>query len=281
MTLSVLCIGAAHWDVIAQASRRLSIGADVPGKVIRRPGGVALNVARALNGLGARCRLAACFGRDAQGLALEEQLVSEGIDLSASLHLAQGGDSYIAIETDGGALYAAVADDRCAQAGAAELAGGLTTDGADMVFLDAQFPAPALEAIAARVPPDRLCLNPVSPAKAPAIRRALMPGAMLYCNLAEAAVLLENEAGDTAIAASALQSMFGCRALVTDGAQAAAYHDGRLCQATPPVSSGSVTGAGDALIGAHMMAMHQRMAADVALEHALAAAVAHMSNSAT
>ena len=44
----VLCVGAAHWDVIGRTPRPLPPGADVPGRVTRQPGGVARNIAEAL-----------------------------------------------------------------------------------------------------------------------------------------------------------------------------------------------------------------------------------------
>ena len=47
-----LCAGAAHWDIIGRTDLPLPPGADVPGRVTRRPGGVAQNIARALAALG-------------------------------------------------------------------------------------------------------------------------------------------------------------------------------------------------------------------------------------
>ena len=44
----ILRVGAAHWDSVGRTDRQLTVGDDVAGRVERRPGGVALNVALGL-----------------------------------------------------------------------------------------------------------------------------------------------------------------------------------------------------------------------------------------
>jgi sugar/nucleoside kinase (ribokinase family) len=53
--MDVVVIGAAHWDVVARAAAPLAAGADVPGRVVRRVGGVAANVALGLARAAGRC----------------------------------------------------------------------------------------------------------------------------------------------------------------------------------------------------------------------------------
>ena len=60
----ILCVGAAHWDVIGRASVPLAEGADVPGRIQRRSGGVALNIARGVAVLEGASRLCSVVGDD-------------------------------------------------------------------------------------------------------------------------------------------------------------------------------------------------------------------------
>jgi pseudouridine kinase len=157
-----LCAGAAHWDLIGRTDRPLPPGADVPGRVTRRPGGVAQNVARALAALGRPVALVAAVGRDPAGDELAADLAAAGVD-TALLHRHDGPtDSYLALEGPGGALHAAIAD--CAgleRAGLALLA-GLP---AARLVLDGNLPGPTLAAFVRR-PSLTLALVPASPAKA-------------------------------------------------------------------------------------------------------------------
>ena len=48
MANRIVCIGSMHWDIIGTSPMSIDTGEDVPGTIVRRPGGVALNVARGL-----------------------------------------------------------------------------------------------------------------------------------------------------------------------------------------------------------------------------------------
>ena len=112
----ILCAGAALWDVIGRAGTPLPYGADVPGRVVRRPGGVALNIALALADLGHAPTLLAAFGTDEAGTELAGCLAAAGVGI-AGLHRHPGAtDTYVAIEDAGGELHAAVADCACLEA---------------------------------------------------------------------------------------------------------------------------------------------------------------------
>ena len=41
-TEDVICIGAVLWDVIGRSSASMRVGSDVPGRITRIPGGVAM-----------------------------------------------------------------------------------------------------------------------------------------------------------------------------------------------------------------------------------------------
>jgi sugar/nucleoside kinase (ribokinase family) len=48
MSPDILCIGAVLWDVIGRTPGPMGVGADVPGRISRLPGGVAMNIAMTL-----------------------------------------------------------------------------------------------------------------------------------------------------------------------------------------------------------------------------------------
>ncbi len=41
----ILCIGSVLWDIIGRAGAVMRLGSDVPGRITRIPGGVAMNIA--------------------------------------------------------------------------------------------------------------------------------------------------------------------------------------------------------------------------------------------
>ena len=47
-TPDILCIGSVLWDVIGRSTRAMQAGSDVPGRITRLPGGVAMNIAMTL-----------------------------------------------------------------------------------------------------------------------------------------------------------------------------------------------------------------------------------------
>ncbi|MCA3511211.1 MAG: kinase, partial [Rhodobacter sp.] len=63
----ILCIGSVLWDIIGRAQTAMRRGADVPGRIMRQPGGVALNIAMTLRRFGLRPALLSCVGQDDEG----------------------------------------------------------------------------------------------------------------------------------------------------------------------------------------------------------------------
>lgn len=275
----VVCLGAAHWDLLARAAAPLAAGADVPGRVTSRSGGVALNIAAALAALGSAPVLVAAVGRDAEGDRLAEAAAAAGI-ATGHLHRHPGTtDTYLAIETGAGALHAAVADcaglEREADALLDRL--GLALAGAAALVVDGNLPERVIARLPAHLP---LALVAASPAKAARLRPALgHPTAILYANLAEAAAILDMPLADSAEAAEALAAAGVPAALVTDGPREAAWMaaGGVILRQPPAVTALRVTGAGDALVAAHLHARLGGARAGDALDAALAAAAIHVS----
>jgi sugar/nucleoside kinase (ribokinase family) len=273
-----VCVGAAHWDLIARAAAPLAPGADVPGRVHAYPGGVALNVALALAARGAPAALVAAIGRDAAGDRLVAAVARARIDTRLILRHDGETDAYLAIETPEGALHAAVADCRGLEERGAGLLDPLAEAlrGAAGLVVDANLPEAVIAALST---PFLVALVAASPEKATRLRRALvLPGATLYANLAEAEAILGRAIGSAEAAVRELAQAGVAAALVTDGPREAAWtRAGRILRRRPPTASPrSVTGAGDALVAAHLHA--RALGADdaAALETALAAAATHI-----
>jgi len=285
----ILCAGSALWDIIARTPRRMRPGYDVPGRIARQPGGVALNVALALATRGAPVALLSCIGRDTEGAALIALAEKAGIRCA---HVAQSDaptDSYMAIEDTAGEVFAAVAD--CAaleRNGDAVLSplrdgrlGSARVPWRGIAVIDGNFPQPMLDAL----PEDaafsglRLALVPASPGKADRLLRAMRhPDSVLYVNRIEAEILADRPFDEAGAAARALIDLGVTRAVVTDGARAAAYADDAGCatRTPPPVPARTTTGAGDAFLAAHLDATRRGEDPENALDTAIAAASAHI-----
>jgi sugar/nucleoside kinase (ribokinase family) len=286
----ILCIGSVLWDIIGRSPAPMRPGADVPGLIRRQPGGVAMNVAAALRRHGLVPALLTAVGRDADGAELLAACDRLGL-VTAHVHLAEDlpTDRYIAIE-DAGGLVAAIADARSLEtAGAGILRpledgrlGSAMAPWSGQVVLDGNL----TEALLARIAGSPLLARadlrvvPASPGKAGRIAPLLGHArATFYVNLEEAGILLGGAAADAAAAARALVERGATRALVTDGARPAAFADaqGTITAAPPVVTVRRVTGAGDALMAAHIAAERRGAGRAEALAAALAAAAGHVS----
>ena len=282
----VLCIGASHWDVIGQTKTRLTIGDDVAGRIERRLGGVALNVALGLARHGHPVSLLSCVGNDAAGHALINELEATGVDGAHMLRIDGGATGhYIAIEDDRGDLFAAIADAAVLEENSDAIVrqAGRALQSASTVFLEANLATSALEqiAIASRTAGAEIVANPVSPAKAKRLAFLLSGGfsPIFVANLAEANVLLEGSFETTLEAAKALRSQSSGTALVTDGPRPVTLATpGEIITMSTPVlpDTVSVTGAGDALLSAFLASQNRQDRPKAALQFALDAAAEHM-----
>ncbi len=253
---TVICFGAAHWDIIARAkpdSRSL----DRPGTVETRPGGVALNVATALAAQEVDTMLVAPVGGDEEGARLLAAIRGRGID-TGGLVIRNGRETgrYVAIEEADGSLLQAIADNGILDTMTPERIDFRNLSKAGIWMVETNLPETLLKAIAAREDRPPLVANPVSEAKVPRLAPILSSLATLYCNRREAEVLCDAAFGDARAAASALRDRGVARAVVTDGAAEAADDGpgGGVAAHPPPLANKSVTGAGDAFMAGHLAA---------------------------
>ncbi|MGA9432846.1 MAG: PfkB family carbohydrate kinase, partial [Roseobacter sp.] len=75
----ILCIGSVLWDVIGRSASVMREGSDVPGRITRLPGGVAMNIAMTLVRFGLKPALLTAVGRDAEGDELIAACATRGM----------------------------------------------------------------------------------------------------------------------------------------------------------------------------------------------------------
>ncbi|MCE2747802.1 MAG: PfkB family carbohydrate kinase [Rhodobacter sp.] len=282
----ILCLGSVLWDIIGHSQTAMRRGADLPGRITRLPGGVALNIARTLRRFGLRPALLSCVGRDAEGEDLVAAcqrmgLITDTLYRSADLPT----DRYMAIEGANG-LVAGVADARSLEAAGKRILaplgdgrlGSPDTPWTGPIALDGNLTAALLSDIAASplFAGADLRVASASPGKAERLLPLIChPRATLYVNLQEAGRLCRTRFASAPDAAQGLLARGALRVLVTDGARACAdgmAGRGIVTDAPPPVPVTRVTGAGDTFMAAHLVAEMRGTGRAAALGAALRAA---------
>ncbi|MGR3702988.1 MAG: PfkB family carbohydrate kinase [Paracoccaceae bacterium] len=286
----ILCIGSVLWDVIGRAPSHMRQGADVPGRITRLPGGVAMNIAMALARFGLRPSLLSAVGRDAEGDELIAACAALGVG-TAHVYRSEDlpTDRYMAIEGANG-LIAAIADAHSLEAAGGKilrpLLGGALGDEArpyaGLIALDGNLTRGLLDEIATHPAfgVADLRVAPASPGKADRLGPFLSHGrAVLYVNLEEASILCQQPFAEAAQAAAGLVARGAMRALVTDGGAPAADATAEGVVALPcrQVLVTRVTGAGDTFMAAHIAAEVAGLAREAALARALEAAATYVS----
>lgn len=289
-TTEILCIGSVLWDVIGRSASHMRQGSDVPGRITRLPGGVALNIAMTLIRFGLNPVLLTAIGRDAEGEELVQDCARLGMD---TRHVYRSDDlptdRYMAVEGANG-LIAAIADAHSLEAAGAKILRPLTEGPLGhagkpfqgRIALDGNLTLGLLEEIAESPAFSRADLRvaPASPGKAERLLPFLAHArATLYVNLEEAGLLCQREFTGSDAAAAGLLDRGAKRVLVTDGGNPATDADaGGAVTLTPPeVLVTRVTGAGDTFMAAHIAAETEGSARETALSRALKAAATYVS----
>jgi sugar/nucleoside kinase (ribokinase family) len=291
MTPDILCIGSVLWDIIGRSPTSMRLGSDVPGRITRLPGGVAMNIAMTLRRFGMSPALLTAIGRDAEGaeliaacerLGLVTTHVYRSDDLPTDRYMAiEGANGLIAAIADAHSLEAAgdkvlrpLADGRLGSP-EAPWPGPIALDGNLTEALLAEIAASPLFATA------DLRVAPASPGKAGRLLPLLdHPSATLYVNLEEANILARSDAATAPEAAQALLQRGAGRVLVTNGGEVAAEgrrDEGVIMGQPPQVLVTRVTGAGDTFMAAHLVAERRGADRQAALDEALRAAATYVS----
>ena len=285
----ILCIGSVLWDVIGRSTQAMQAGSDVPGRVTRLPGGVAMNIAMTLRRFDLRPALLSVVGQDSEGVELIRK--AEALDLNMNfLYRSEDlpTDQYLAIEGSNG-MIAAVADAHSLEAVGdkilAPLKNGLLGTAErpfeGLIALDGNLTLALLAQIAAS-PLFTKCdlrIAPASPGKAERLLPLLgHKGATLYVNVEEAELLCQQSFSDAQVAAQTLVARGSNRVLVTHGPKVAALADSQVCvlAAPPAVLPSRVTGAGDTFMAAHIAAELRGLRGVKALQSASNSAAAYV-----
>lgn len=281
----ILCIGSVLWDIIGRSRAVMREGSDVPGRITRLPGGVAMNVAMTLRRFGMTPTLLSAVGEDDEGreliaaadrLGLDTSMVYRSSDLPTDRYMAvEGANGLIAaiadahsLEAAGDKILAPLQDGRLGSA-KAPYSGAIALDGNLTKALLADITTSPLFAMS------DLRVAPASPGKAERLLPLLAaPNATLYVNLEEAGLLCQTRFDDAPSAAKSMLSKGAARILVTDGGKTAATAtSGGILTAEPPeVLVTRVTGAGDTFMAAHIAAEVAGADPQTALGDALRAA---------
>lgn len=289
-TPDILCIGSVLWDVIGRSASHMRVGSDVPGRITRLPGGVAMNIAMTLARFGLTPGLLTAIGQDAEGNELIAEADRMGM-ITSYVYRSEDlpTDVYMAIEGANG-LVAAIAGAHSLEAAGAKILKALengelgTTENpfSGPVALDGNLTEELLQQIATSplFTKADLRVAPASPGKANRLLALLgHPSATLYVNLEEAGLLCQTTFATATDAVHALCTRGAHRVLVTDGGNAAAEGTAAdVIEATPPaVMVTRVTGAGDTFMAAHIASEVQGMDRTAALTRALNAAATYVS----
>lgn len=263
----IICIGSVLWDIIGRTPREMRVGNDMPGRITRLPGGVAMNIAMTLARFGLSPVLLTALGRDEAGQELINAAQDLGL-LTDHIHISERPtDAYMAIEGANG-LIAALADAHSLEgAGGAILApllngtlGSTAVPYGGAIALDGNLTEALLSEIAASpaFAAADLRIAPASPGKAERLRAVIAhKGATLYVNLEEAELISGTTGLGTARAgAEALLGAGAQRVVVTHGADVACDACAtEIHEAAPPkVIAKRITGAGDTFMAAHIAA---------------------------
>jgi sugar/nucleoside kinase (ribokinase family) len=288
--MEILCIGSVLWDVIGRSSAVMRMGSDVPGRITRLPGGVAMNIAMTLRRFGMAPVLLTSIGRDPAGdeliraarqLGLNTDHVYRSDDLPTDQYMAvEGANGVIAaiadahsLEAVGDKILTPLSNGRFGDANA-PFAGKIALDGNLTEMLLSEIAENPLFASA------DIRVAPASPGKAERLLPLLaMKNATLYVNLEEAGLLCHRSFESAAEAAEAILARGAAEVLVTDAGNAAAHArpDGILTREPPSVLVTRVTGAGDTFMAAHIAAEARGETPEQALSTALHAAAAYVS----
>ncbi len=264
--MKVICAGSVLWDFIGRIEDVLGLGGDKGGRIVRRPGGVAYNIAQKLAMLGTRPLILSVLGNDTEGKELCETCNANGLDMRfVYFSEALPTDQYMAIEDKNG-LVAAIADAHSLEReGDAILATLLDPKNEllnapqdTLLILDGNFTEAQLSNMAQHeaLKDITFIIAPASPGKVDRLRCFFnRSNTVLFCNLSEASILSDASMTDAKEAAQTLIDRGFDRVIVTNGSEMAcdaARNFDILCQTPTPVKIQGVTGAGDVFMACHV-----------------------------
>lgn len=291
MTLSddrpqILAVGGAHIDRRGQMTADFVPGASIPGAMREDVGGGAFNALRVATRRGARSVMMSVRGGDGSGATVADAIAVEGIADASVVFLDRATPSYTALLDRDGDVVAALADMGLydlafpKQMRRAKLREEIAK--ADAVLADANLPETALRKLAELVGAKPLFAIAISPAKAVRLTPVLGAFSCLFMNRREAGALVGAPAAtDPNSLARELLERGLSRGVITAGSDAMTIFDeSGIHRLLPPRPRrvADVTGAGDAIAGATMVALMRGAPFRHALREGMAAALLAIEN---
>ncbi len=262
---SILVVGGANMDILGAPKAALTLHDSNIGSVTMRPGGVALNIARALNFGGEHVRFCSVFGDDLFAKALKAQLEGEGLNIAPSFTLDVQSSVYLSVHDETGDMHVAINQMRAMDFFTVERAQKLIDCMGDcaLIVADTNLPEETLLFLAKHSGASIL-VDPVSNEKAMRVKKALPYIHALKPNRLEAAALTgidcSSDEGIIKAAGELLKSGLAnvIISLGKDGVYYANAQGGAFIRPSERVHDAAMhTGAGDAMMAGIAMA-HKR-----------------------
>lgn len=253
----ITVVGSINLDMVASAAKLPAPGETVTGATLaRHPGGKGANQALAAQRLGADVQLIGCVGKDTMAGEALAMLRADGVDLKLveTDPVAPTGVALIAVAPDGENLI-------------------VVAPGANMAFTRSRLLKPVRGAMICQL---ELPIETVEKAVEQAggfVAVNLAPAADVPASILKRADLLVVNEVEAAFYGDKLHAAPGLVAITRGKAGASLYKGGEeLASATPPtVNAVDATGAGDAFVGALVVALLEKQPHDQALRFACTA----------
>jgi sugar/nucleoside kinase (ribokinase family) len=259
---AILCVGGINSDVTFRLAAPLITGTSNIGTSTETPGGVARNVAEAMSSIGTRVFLAGVVGDDGRGRVVIKATSRAGVNCSAVV--SQAGSStgtYTAVIDPEGDLVVGLNDMRILDDSAwedirppASIFGQIA-----WIFLDANLPPDVVRSAIAEAEKTGIPIAADAVSIQKADRIAEFRFDLVFCNVEEAAVLLDRKTVQPDEAAQLLVGRGHKAAVVTHGAEGASWANTEESGHCPAIAviHGDVTGAGDSLIAGTLSGLAQ------------------------
>lgn len=256
---SVLVVGGANVDVVAQSTGPFAAGTSNPGRNYSSAGGVGRNIAANLGRLGVPTTLVTVLGNDTFGDRLYDETTAASVDLTHVVRLDMPSGSYLAMLDADGELVGAVADMAAAESLRPEQVPDSVIAAASYVVLDANLCADALEHVCRRAAEHQVpvVVDPVSVPKADRVVRVLKAGPVHTITPTRTELVALTGQQDLEKGVAALHELGVERVWVREGASGSRLFSGGADVRVPaiPARVRNVTGAGDAMAAAYVQAL--------------------------
>jgi len=262
--LNQLCqiavIGATHIDRTGCLDNPSVLESSNPGHFAEGPGGTGFNVCGVVAALGMKPHLLSLVGPDAAGQWLRKDIADRGITLHVCGRTKENTGTYTSIIEPEGSLVIALADMAIYRdfhaADAINIVEPLLAN--DWICVDTNLPVPAIKEILAASGAQKIGLT-VSKAKARLLHKFADELDLVFTNKVEACALCNiDEASDDQTMVAALRAIGLNQVVISNGQKNVIVVEAETVSSLPVKvveKVVDVTGAGDALVGAALVAL--------------------------